>query len=168
MMRLSRWIGCFALACTLPGEAEGQDGPPVRWSATAGAAFLDLGRVNGWAVGPTAGIRYHPGRRVALGGDLTALVGSSGFYQFHGGQAALGVVLVPWTGTVEPELGAGVTGVLGGDSDGSIGNAAGLFTGGGVTWWLQPRLGVRVRATWHLWHTGITGTGATGAVTLRW
>jgi hypothetical protein len=168
MRRLGRWIGCLAVVTALPGEVDAQDQPVSRWTATAGIGLLDLGRLNGWAIGPAAGVHFRLGRHVALGTDVTALVTSSGFYRFRGGQADLSVALVPRSGTIEPELGAGVTGVLGSDSDGSIGNAAALFGGGGVTWWIAPRFGLRGRAAWHIWHTGVTGAGASGGVTVRW
>lgn len=168
MTRLGRWIGCLAVGITLPGEADAQRPPPARWTATAGIGLLDLGRVNGWALGPGAGIDFRLGRHFALGTEMTALVTSSGFYRFRGGQADLAIAFVPGSGPVEPELRAGVTGVLGGDSDGSIGNAAGLFGGGGVTWWISPRFGLRGKATWHVWHTGVTGAGASGGVAVRW
>jgi hypothetical protein len=168
MTRLGRWIGCLAVAASLPGEADAQDPSLARWTATAGIGLLDLGRVNGWAIGPAAGVRVRLGRHFAVGTDVTALVTSSGFYRFQGGQADLAIAFVPRSGTIEPELGAGVTGVLGSDSDGSIGNAAGLFGGGGVTWWIAPRLGLRGKAAWYVWHTGVTGAGASGGVTVRW
>lgn len=156
------------MATTLPGEAEAQSPPPARWTATAGIGLLDLGRLNGWAIGPGGGIRFRLGRHFALGGDITALVTSSGFYAFRGGQADLAVAFLPGSGSIEPELDAGMTGVLGSDSDGSIGNAAGLFGGAGVTWWIAPRLGLRGKAAWHVWHTGVTGAGVSGGVTVRW
>jgi hypothetical protein len=167
-MGIARWIGCMAIATAVPGEAGAQYSPLSRWTTTAGIGLLDLGTVNGWAVGPAAGIRLRLNRSFALSADITGLLTSSGFYRFRGGQADLGIAFLPHVGTTEPELGAGVAGVLGGDSDGSIGNAAGIFGGGGVTWWIAPRFGLRAKAAWYMWHTGVTGAGASGGVAVRW
>jgi hypothetical protein len=92
---------------------------------------------------------------------VTVIPSSSGFYDFGGAAADLGVGVLAGSGTLDVALVAGASGLAGGDSDGSFFTAGGVHLMAHVTGWLDRTAGLYVNLATRLLAGSGTDYGTT-------
>lgn len=166
-MRLrAYWISALALA-GLTGALAAQQASPPAWSLGAGAILYRISESNGWAAGPavTAQRRLHRALRLDLNG--AALLSSDGFYDFSGAALDVGPSLNLSSLRADLGIGGGLSGVVGGDSDGTGGGWVGGYLSAQGTFWMSPRVGLSVRGSYRRMTTERSSPSALAAVMFR-
>jgi hypothetical protein len=143
-------VGAVKSAATLLGltlgtaaGAAAQDSTSApAWLVGVGVANYALAEVHGTGWGPEGVVRRRLGPTVVLQARVTVIPSSSGFYDFGGAAADLGVGVVASSGTLDVALVAGASGLAGGDSDGSFFTAGGVHLMAQVTGWLGRPAGL--------------------------
>ena len=150
-----------AIALTLLGlgaaPARAQRGvDPRAWLLGAGVASYALADVHGTGWGAEAIVRRRLGPRLVLQARITVIPSSTGFYDFGGAAADLGLGVVAGTPWFDGALVAGASGLAGGDSDGSFFAAGGGHLTAQATAWLGGGIGLYGNGAVRL----LTGSGA--------
>lgn len=167
-MRIDVRTALVAACVSLPVRAGGGQAAPApgpAWLAGVGIASYGLAEVHGTGWGPEGIVRRRLGPTVVLLARITVIPSSSGFYDFGGAAADLGVGVVAGTGALDVALVAGASGLAGGDSDGSIFTAGGVHLMAQATGWLGRTAGLYANlATRLLAGSGVDYGTTSGAV----
>jgi hypothetical protein len=156
------------LLLTLSRDARGQTRDPrPAWTLTGAVVTYRVSDVNGWGIGPSVGAQRRLDRRLRLDLTVAALLSSSGFYNFTGLTLDAGPAVAITEGPLDTTLGAGVSAVVGGDSDGTGGGWVGAHVAGQGTAWLGTRLGLSLRGAVRLLSTGRTSPSVAAGLALR-
>ncbi len=141
------WIVLGWMA-TAPAGIHAQE---AGWHLVGGGSVLRLNEQNGWGMGPSVRLEYHPRGVVGLDAALRIFVTSDGFYSASGGAADLGVAIPLTRGPVAVAATGGGGGVLGGDSDGSVYSAGGPYAGLRLRGTIHGRLGWSMAGAGRVW-----------------
>lgn len=134
-----------AAAATAPLTAQSSAYGDARFTLGAAVVTQRVGDLNGWGTGPQLLLGRRFGRRVVGEAALGVLLGSSGFYDFTGLILDIGPALAFRGTRTSATLGAGLSAIVGGDSDGSGGGYVGPYVSGQGTWWVARRVGLTGR-----------------------
>ncbi len=129
-----------------------------------GVAALQIGDLNGTAVGPTLQMARRLGNHLAIDGVFTAYLSSDGFYDFSGLSLDLGLSYLVRGPSYALAFGAGGAAIVGGDSDGTGGAFAGGYVGTTATYWFSERVGVTSRGTYRMLSAERGGLGIAGGI----
>jgi hypothetical protein len=136
------------------------------WQLNAGAITYRVSDLNGWGHGiDVTARRTTP--RLAFEFGATALLSSTGFYDFGGVSATIGVGRVWDFLRASLSLSGGAAALAGGDSDGTYRYAGGLYAAAEGTWWWRPRVGLYTRVVGRLWQDIDTAPSAAAGLSLR-
>lgn len=129
------------LLAAAPAAAQA-DARPRDWLLGLGVANYALAEVHGTGWGPEGIVRRRLGATLVIQARVTVIPSSSGFYDFGGAAADLGVGVLTGNERLDAALVAGLSGLAGGDSDGSFFTAGGVHLMAQVTGWLGPAVGL--------------------------
>lgn len=144
--------------------AAAQDSAPSpAWLVGVGVANYALAEIHGTGWGPEGVVRRRLGAAMVIQARVTVIPSSSGFYDFGGAAADLGVGVLAGSRTLDVALVAGASGLAGGDSDGSFFTAGGVHLTAQVTGWLGRTVGLYVNLATRLLAGSGTDYGTTSA-----
>lgn len=141
-IRAAHVAACLCLSATGAAAQGAVPGSGPAWLVGIGVANYALADIHGTGWGAEGVVRRRLGPTVVLQARVTVIPSSSGFYDFGGAAADLGVGLVLGTGSFDATLVAGASGLAGGDSDGSFFTAGGVHLMAQATGWLGRAVGL--------------------------
>ena len=162
-------MGAVRLAAALLGPglaaatAAAQGAAPSPWLVGGGVANYALAEIHGTGWGPEGVVRRRLGTTMVIQARVTVIPSSSGFYDFGGAAADLGVGVLAGSRTLEVALVAGASGLAGGDSDGSFFTAGGVHLMAQVTGWIGRTAGLYANLATRLLAGSGTDYGTTSA-----
>ena len=113
-------IAALSLLLAVPPAAAQTDARPSDWLLGLGVANYALAEEHGTGWGPEAVARRRLGTAIVIQARVIVIPSSSGFYDFGGAAADLGVGVLTGSARLDAALVAGLSGLAGGDSDGSF------------------------------------------------
>jgi hypothetical protein len=149
------------LALLVAPAAAQHDAPSPAWLLGGGVASYALAGVHGTGWGGEAVVQRRLGPRMVIQARITVIPSSTGFYDFGGAAADLGIGVVAGDGRFDVTVAAGASGLAGGDSDGSFFAAGGGHLTAQAVAWLARAVGVYGNGAARL----LAGSGADYGVT---
>ncbi len=132
------------------------------WVISGGVDVHRVNDINGWGIGPVLHIERHLYRSLGVEASPVYLPSSSGYYTSQ--TIALDVGL--WHRVVDSRvrlsLGAGGTGIIGGDSDGTPVGGGGGYVSAGANVWTTSNLGLASRSVVRLTNYGVNPSISVG------
>lgn len=144
-MRRVRLLLVLTLLASAPLAAQAPTYGAAKFTLGAVVVTQRVGDLNGWGTGPQLLLGRQFGRRVVGEAALGVLLGSTGFYDFTGLVLDVGPALSFRGSRTTATVGAGLSAIVGGDSDGSGGGYVGPYLSGQGTWWIARRVGLTGR-----------------------
>lgn len=161
-MRLAAALLGLTLGAAVAAAAQDSASSPS-WLVGVGVANYALAEIHGTGWGPEGVVRRRLGPTIAIQARITVIPSSSGFYDFGGAAADLGVGVLAGSRTLDVALAAGASGLAGGDSDGSFFTAGGVHFMAQVTGWLGRTGGLYANLATRLLAGSGTDYGTTSA-----
>lgn len=145
--RAALLVAALAVSTTSIAAAQAPLARAKNVTLAVGGVAHRISDLNGWAFGPAAQLQVKLGSKFLFESTFEGLLSSTGFYDFSGLGIDLGPAVAFRGDKTTGSVGLGLTGIIGGDSDGTGGGFVGGYVSAQVTQWISPGVGVLVKGT---------------------